>query len=91
MQRTLSIAFVVAAMLIGATPWSAAQAMPLAAPTAIGAPQEVAPITRVANICGLSGCAPVQTKRVHKPPPNFVKMAVPMTVAPPPQNAAPIK
>jgi hypothetical protein len=48
-------------------------------------------ITRVTNICGLSGCAPVWTKRVHKPPPNFVKMAVPMTVAPPPQNAAPLK
>lgn len=85
MQRTLSIAFVVVAMLVGAAPWSAAQAMPF------GAVHVETAITRVANICGLNGCAPVWTKRVHKPPPNFVKMAVPMTVVQPKQNAAPLK
>ncbi len=85
MQRTLSIAFVVVAMLIGVAPCDAARAMPL------GTVRAEPVITRVAVICGLGGCAPVFTKRVHKPPPNFVKMAVPMTVVQPSQNAAPLK
>jgi len=81
MPRSLSIAFVAVAMLIGAAPWNAARAMPL------GAVRADTAITRVAVVCGLSGCAPVLTKRVHKPPANFVTRAAPLVFPTP--NAPP--
>jgi hypothetical protein len=71
-----------------------AQAMPLIAPPLLGAIGGGAPLLeRVANICGMNGCAPVWTKRVRKPPANFVKRAVPLTVVPASQqqNAAPLR
>jgi hypothetical protein len=84
-MRFIALLAVITALLAG--PWCGrAQAMPLAPPSA---PSPL--LERVANVCGISGCSPVWTKKVHKPPPSFVKMAVPMTVAPPPRNAAPIK
>jgi hypothetical protein len=69
----------------------AARAMPLAAPSLHGA--DAGLLERVTNICGISGCAPVWTKRVRKPLPGFVKHAVPLTVIPASQqqNTAPIK
>jgi hypothetical protein len=69
-----------------------AVAIPLA-PPALDAGNAPAPLVeRVANVCGFNGCAPVQIKRVRKPPPDFVKRAVPLAVAPAGQrrNAAPI-
>jgi hypothetical protein len=69
----------------------AARAMPLAAPSPHGADARL--LERVTNICGISGCAPVWTKRIRKPLPGFVKHAVPLTVIPASQqqNTAPIK
>jgi hypothetical protein len=90
-MRFITLVTVITALSAGA--WcSRAQAMPFAAPSALGVSSAAAPLLeRVANVCGISGCSPVWTKRVHKPPPSFVKMAVPMTVVPPPRNAAPLK
>lgn len=69
-----------------------ADARPLA-PFALGAVGAKAPpIERVANVCGINGCAPIWTKRVQKPPPGFLKRAVPIVVqANPHQNAAPLR
>jgi hypothetical protein len=90
-MRFIALLAVITALSTGA--WcDRAQAMPLAAPSVLADSGAAGPLLeRVANVCGISGCAPVWTKRVHKPPPNFVKMAVPMTVAPPPRNTAPLK
>jgi hypothetical protein len=68
-----------------------AHTMPLAAPSAFAGPGAAPLLERVANICGISGCSPVWTKRVHKPPPSFVKMAAPIVVMPQQHNTAPLK
>jgi hypothetical protein len=78
MQRALSIAIAVAAMLTGAMPWSAARAMPLAAPATLSAAPLDAVVTPVAMICGLNGCAPVRVTRIRRPPPGFVTRAAPL-------------
>jgi hypothetical protein len=90
-MRIIALLAVITALSTGA--WCGrAQSMPLAAPPVLGVQAAAAPLLeRVANVCGIGGCAPVWTKRVHKPPPSFVKMAVPMTVVQPPRNTAPLK
>jgi hypothetical protein len=88
-----SIALLAVITALSATAWSdGALAMPLASPSALSLSSADAPLLeQVANICGISGCSPVWTKRYRKPPPNFVKLAAPLVVAPPqPRNAAPI-
>jgi hypothetical protein len=90
-MRFIALLAVITALSTG-TWCGRAQAMPLAAPLALGVPGAAAPLLeRVANICGISGCSPVWVKRVHKPPPSFVKMAVPIVVVPQPRNTAPLK
>jgi hypothetical protein len=94
MQKTLLAAFAAGAVLSGVALGAPALAMPLAAPSATGfAGVDSALLERVANVCGVNGCAPVWTKRVQKPPPSFTKMAVPITVTvnQQHQNAAPLK
>jgi hypothetical protein len=92
MSKALLAAFAAATISSAITLGARAVAMPLA-PPALGAADAPAPLVeRVVNICGINGCAPVWTKRVRKPPPNFVKHAVPLAVVPASQrqNAAPI-
>jgi hypothetical protein len=94
MQKTLLAAVAVGAILSGATLGTSATAMTLAAPSVLGiASADTMPIERVANVCGISGCSPVWTKRVQKPSPNFVKRAVPLviTVNQQHQNDAPLR
>ena len=87
-MRFIALLAVTTALFTG--PWCAgAQAMPLAVRSLPGAAAQS--FERVANICGIGGCGPVWTKRVHKPPPSFVKLAAPIVVAPQPRNTAPIK
>jgi hypothetical protein len=87
-----SIARLAAIIALSAAVCGSAQAMPLAAPSVLGVPSAAAPLLeQVANICGLSGCSPVWTKRIKKPPPDFVKHAVPIVVqAHQTQNTAPL-
>jgi len=91
MTKALRTALASAAILSAVMPGTSAVAMPLA-PPALGAAHAPAPLVRrIANICGINGCAPVWTKRVQKPPANFARVAVPLVVAPNPhQNTAPI-
>jgi hypothetical protein len=92
MAKAFAAALASAAILSAVTLSTRAVAMPLA-PPALGAANAPTPfVERVANICGINGCAPVWTKRVRKPPPDFVKRAVPLVVVPASQqqNAAPI-
>jgi hypothetical protein len=89
-MRFIALLAVTTALSTGA--WCGrAQAMPLAAPSAFAVPGAAPLLERVANICGISGCSPVWTKRVHKPPPSFVKMAAPIVVTPQQHNTAPLK
>lgn len=92
MQKPLLAAFAAATILSAATFATSAAAMPLA-PASLGIGSADARLLKpVANICGINGCAPVWTKRVQKPPPSFVRRAVPMTVVPVSQhqNTAPL-
>lgn len=93
MQKTLLAAFAAAAVLAGATPGTRAVAMMVAPPPLPAlASAPAASLERVTNVCGINGCAPVQIKRMHKPPPNFTKMAVPLMInVNQHQNAAPPK
>ncbi|MGB6536134.1 MAG: hypothetical protein WBF58_09255 [Xanthobacteraceae bacterium] len=77
MPKALVATVAAAAMLAGATPWSDASAMMLAAPSLPGVGAMPQP-TRVAVICGPGGCAPVHVSRAYRPPPNFVRRAAPL-------------
>lgn len=82
-MRFIAPLAVIAALSTGV--WcGGAQAMPLMPLTALsvfGAPSTAAPLLeRVTNVCGISGCAPVWTKRIQKPPAGFVQRAAPMVV-----------
>jgi hypothetical protein len=92
MQKPLMAAFAAATILSAAALATSAAAMPLA-PAPLGAPSADARLLeRIVNVCGVGGCSPVWTKRIRKPPADFVKRAVPITVVPANQhqNAAPI-
>ncbi|HTV37601.1 MAG TPA: hypothetical protein VMF12_14300 [Xanthobacteraceae bacterium] len=96
MQKPLLAAVAAATILLAATFATSfatsSVAMPLA-PVPLGAGSADGGLLKpVANICGMNGCAPVWTKRIQKPPANFVKRAVPMTVVPASehQNSAPL-
>ena len=79
MSKTLLAAIAAVTFLSSAMLASPAAAMPLAAPASFGAANAPAPgVKRVTNVCGLSGCAPVWTKRVRKPPVGFVRRAAPL-------------
>lgn len=90
MAKALRAVLASAAILSAISLGTGAVAMPLAPLSLTNAPTPL--VERVANICGINGCAPVWTKRIRKPPPNFVKRAVPLTVVPASQqqNSAPI-
>ena len=82
MQGLLRAAFAIA-ILTSAASFAAnqAHAMPLAAPAVPGTATANADlVVRVANICGVGGCAPVFIKRVEHPPIGFVRRAVPFAV-----------
>ena len=65
MQKTFLIALAVAMTAASAMEASPAWAAGLAAPQALsGAPAETALARKVVNVCGLNGCARVQTSRV---------------------------
>jgi hypothetical protein len=90
-MRSIGLLVVITTLSAGA--WCGrAQAMPPAAPSVLGVPNAAAPLLeQVANICGLSGCSPVWTKRIQKPPAGFAKRAAPIVVqAHQTQNAAPL-
>jgi hypothetical protein len=91
MQKILRAAVTAAMILTSAALAASVKAMTLAAPRSPAA--TALQLMPVAVICGVSGCAPVWTKRVHKPSPNFVKRAVPLSAVPASQqqNAAPLK
>ena len=89
MPKTLRSAVAAVMILSSAALAAPVGAITLAAPrlpVGATAPQ----LTPVAVICGVSGCAPVRVSRVHRPPANFAKRAVPMTVTitNPPLSAA---
>lgn len=88
MAKALRAALAGAAILSAATLGTRAVAMPLAPPAFRAASARAPLIEPVANVCGISGCAPVWTKRVRKPPPGFVTRAAPLVfpVASAPQN-----
>jgi hypothetical protein len=92
MQKILRAAVTAVMVLASAALAASVKAMTLAAtrPPAAATASQLMP---VAVICGIGGCAPVWTKRVHKPSPNFVKRAVPLSAVPASQqqNAAPLK
>ncbi len=90
MAKALRAVLASAAILSTISLGTGAVALPLAPPPLTNAPAPL--VERVANICGINGCAPVWTKRIHKPPANFVKRAVPLAVVPASEhpNSAPI-
>jgi hypothetical protein len=91
MLKTLLAALAAATILSGATLGTRAVAMPLAAPSTLGAADASSTMpTRVAIICGMNGCAPVHVARVRRPPPSFVTGAAPLVFPSPnsPQNSA---
>jgi hypothetical protein len=92
MAKALSTALASAAILSAVTLGMPAVAMPVVPPAVEAANAPAPRVERVANICGINGCAPVWTKRIRKPPANFVKRAVPLAVVPASRlhNAAPI-
>jgi hypothetical protein len=82
LQTKLRMAFAIA-ILASAVSIAAdqARAMSLAAPAVPGAAAANANlVVRVMSVCGVGGCAPVFTKRVHHPPAGFVKRAVPFAI-----------
>lgn len=87
MPGTLSSAFAVAAILIGALPSTDARATPIVAPSSLGAAATMR--TPVAMVCGRNGCAPISVKRVWHQPRGFAKRAAPlnMPASNPPPNA----
>jgi hypothetical protein len=80
-SKALVAALAAAAMLAGAMPLSDASAMTFVAPSWLGT-ASAPPLTRIAVICGISGCARVQVSRAYRPPPNFVKRAAPLIFPP---------
>jgi len=90
----MPIALVAAAAVLSSGRFaSQATAVTAALPSLRAAANEAAvPIERVRTICGISGCAPVFTKRIQKPPRKFTTTAAPLVVsgtpAPAPAPAA---
>ncbi len=93
-MRKISIAAAaIAAIVCGGPFCTRAQAMMPLSPSTFGATGAGATLTvPIAIVCGRTGCTPVWTKRVRKPPPNFVKRAVPLAITVNQhQNAAPLR
>ena len=96
MPKSLLALFAVATVLGTATLVSQATAMPAARSLRGAGTAGALPIQRVRNICGLYGCAAVQTKRIQKPR-KLTTTAAPMVVtgaltpAPAPAAAAAAK
>jgi hypothetical protein len=93
MHKISIAAAAIAAVACSGAFCNCAQAMMPLPPSAFSpAEAGTTPIVPIAVICGRTGCAPVWTKRVRKPPPNFVKRAVPLTITVNQhQNAAPLR
>jgi hypothetical protein len=96
LRKIMLITLAAAAVLSGGPFASQATATNAALPSLRAAAQASAwPIERVRSVCGISGCAPVFTKRIQKPPRTFTARAVPLVVpgapapAPAPAAAAP--
>ena len=79
MPKSLLALFAVATVLGAATLVSQATAMPAARSLRGAGTAGALPIQRVRNICGLYGCAAVQTKRIQKPR-KLTTTAAPMVV-----------
>lgn len=93
MRKITLVAIATAALLLGGPFASQATAMNAALPPLRAAAKANAwPIEHVRSVCGISGCAPVFTKRIVKPPRTFTAKAVPLVVpgapAPAPAPAA---
>lgn len=90
MQKRLPGAFAAAIILSVAMSSISAMAMPLAAPSTLGAVRADATITPVAVICGTNGCGPVRVSRIKRPPKGFITKAAPLVFPMPnaPQTAA---
>jgi hypothetical protein len=82
LRKIMPIALAAAAVLSGSPFASQATAMTAALPSLrADANAEALPIQRVRTICGISGCAPVFTKRIQKPPRKFTTTAAPLVVS----------
>jgi hypothetical protein len=93
LRKIMLIALAAAAVLSGALLAGQATAMNAALPPLRAAARANAwPTERVRSVCGISGCAPVFTKRIVKPPRSFTARAAPLVVpgtpAPAPAPAA---
>jgi hypothetical protein len=95
MHKSLLALLAVATMLGAATLGSQANAMPAARLSRGAATAGAVPTWQIRNICGLNGCAPVQTKRIQKPLRKAPTTAAPVVVTgaltPAPAPAAPTK
>lgn len=73
MREILLTAFAAAIILASAAPGHRAEAITVAARSALGVTAVQAPtVEKVVNICGSNGCVPVQTKRVQHQKPGSV-------------------
>jgi hypothetical protein len=93
LRKITRVAIAAAAVLLGGPFAGQATAMDAALPPLRAAAKANAwPIERVRSVCGISGCAPVFTKRIQKPPRTFTAKAAPLVVpgtpAPAPAPAA---
>jgi hypothetical protein len=89
MRKPLLAAFA-AATILSAAPFStSAVAMPLMAPSTLGAARADAALMRVAVLCGSSGCAPVHVSKIKRPPPGFITKAAPLVFPMPNRAQAP--
>jgi hypothetical protein len=67
MRKTRLTALAVAAILLGGAFGERAEAMTLAPPSALGVATAHAGLVQKATVvCGMNGCAPVQTRRLQK-------------------------
>jgi hypothetical protein len=80
LRKIMLAALAAAAVLSGGVFGSQATAMNAALPSLRGAAKATFPIQRIRNICGLNGCAAVQTKRIQKPLRKFTTTATPVVV-----------
>jgi len=90
MSKTLLAALAIVSLVSGETLATRTAAMPLAAPPSLAAARANANMTRVAIVCGTTGCAPIHVSRVRRPPRSFVTSAAPLVFPSPnsPQTPA---
>jgi hypothetical protein len=83
MSKTLLAALAAVALLSAGMLGTHAAAMTLAPPQAFGvASVRGTLVERVTNVCGMNGCAPVQTKRIVRPKQFGSLVSTPIIVQP---------